>query len=226
MAAVDSSYLPLKRCWWWARTFLTHPVQGFYSGGGNKDPTPEWLQIRSRARLRWRTPSALRTHMHAPDKPAFLSGSGQAAPFLSLPFCPGQQRMMGCQKGIWRSQIRHVCHSGAPPNAPVYGNEWAAANNNLKVGAYYATDGPAFKITLGGWVIMNWERTINSKLGYVTSQPFTVCRGSNEAKLRWSVWVGYYFRKMDGNQVRTNQWHGNVNMIRIRWCSRGNSVTK
>ena len=30
------------------------------------------------------------THMHIPDKPAFLAGSGRAMPFLSLPFCPGQ----------------------------------------------------------------------------------------------------------------------------------------
>ena len=28
--------------------------------------------------------------MHPPDKPAFLSGSDRATPFLSLPFCPGQ----------------------------------------------------------------------------------------------------------------------------------------
>lgn len=71
----------------------------------HKDRTSEWLQIRSWARLCWRTLFASVTHMHAPDKPAFLSGSARAAPFLSLPFCPGR-RMMGCQKGIWGFQIR------------------------------------------------------------------------------------------------------------------------
>lgn len=137
------------------------PPEGFTAAEATKTrPLSDCRFALARVK-RWRTPSAMRTHMHAPDKPAFLSGSGRAAPFLSLPFCPGQ-RMMGCQKGIWGFQIRYA--PPQPPNAPVYGKQGAAANNKLKVGACYATDGPAFKITLGGWVIMNWERTINSRL--------------------------------------------------------------
>lgn len=130
---------------------------------------------------------------NAPDKPAFLSGSGRAAPFLSLPFCPGQ-RMMGCQRGIWGFQIRYTVVP-LPSTPPIWCKQWADANNKLKVGARYVRAGPAFKITLGEWVIMNWGRTINSRLGYVTLQPFTVQCGSDEAKLSWCVWGGYYFRQ-------------------------------
>lgn len=67
-------------------------------------------------------------------------------------------------------------------------------------------NGPAGFLNNTRWM-SDYElgRTINSRPGYVTSQPFTVRRGSNEAKLSWCVWGGYYFRQIDGNQVQTNR---------------------
>ena len=83
--------------------------------------------------------------MHAPDKPAFLVGSDQATPFLSLPFCPGQMNDEMSERHLSASDKIAIPQLSPTPSS--LGIAGAAANNKLKVGAHYAMDGPAFKIS-------------------------------------------------------------------------------
>lgn len=39
-------------------------------------------------------------------------------------------------------------------------------------------------------MIVNWEKTINSRLGYVTAEPFTVCPACSSGTKLWLVCLG------------------------------------